>query len=73
MQNGPQLISILSLKFSVEGSTLEPCNFLILGILPYVTTPNLKIYQRRTTLLKNVSSVVKKNLEIIKPEVWLSG
>jgi hypothetical protein len=24
-------------------------------------------------LLKNVSSVVKKNLEIIKPEVWLSG
>jgi hypothetical protein len=52
---------------------LEPCNFLILGILPYVTTPNLKIYQRRTTLLKNVSSVVKKNLEIIKPEVWLSG
>jgi hypothetical protein len=33
----------------------------------------LKIYQRRTTLLKNVSSVVKKNLEIIEPKVGLSG
>jgi hypothetical protein len=34
LQNGPQLSSILSLKFSVEGSTLELCIFQILGFLP---------------------------------------
>jgi hypothetical protein len=34
MQNGPQLGSILSLKFSVEGSTLEPCNFQTIEFLP---------------------------------------
>jgi hypothetical protein len=34
MQNGPQVGSILSLKFSVEGSTLEHCILQILGVLP---------------------------------------
>jgi hypothetical protein len=33
----------------------------------------LKINHRRTTLLKDVSLVVKSKLKIIKPKVWLSG
>jgi hypothetical protein len=34
LQNGPHWSSILSLKFSVEGSTLELCIFQILGFFP---------------------------------------
>jgi hypothetical protein len=34
MQNGPHLSSILSLKFSVEGSTLGLCNFQSIGCFP---------------------------------------
>jgi hypothetical protein len=34
LQNRPQVSSILSLKFSVKGSTLELCIFQILGFLP---------------------------------------
>jgi hypothetical protein len=34
MQNGPQLGSILSLKFQSFGSTLEPCNFQTIEFLP---------------------------------------
>jgi pantothenate synthetase len=33
----------------------------------------LKTNHRRTTLFKGVSKVVKRILEIIKPEDWLSG
>jgi hypothetical protein len=55
------------------GSTFEPCNFQTLGSLPYVTTSNLYTNHRRTTLLKNVSSVVKNKLKIIKLKVGLSG
>jgi hypothetical protein len=34
LQSRPQLSSILSLKFSVEGSNLERCIFQILGFSP---------------------------------------